>query len=89
VDFDHPGHGPSPGCSAPTTPTGGCSKGAGALLARLATARHSKDVDVFFNATDADVDDALDALRLAGTTTPSRRAVSASGYDVASTISPA
>jgi len=38
-------------------------KGAGALLARLATARHSKDVDVFFDATDADVDDALDALR--------------------------
>ncbi|MCW3841687.1 nucleotidyl transferase AbiEii/AbiGii toxin family protein [Micromonospora yasonensis] len=40
-------------------------KGAGALLARLATARHSKDVDVFFNATDADVDDAVDALRAA------------------------
>ncbi|MCW3841684.1 nucleotidyl transferase AbiEii/AbiGii toxin family protein [Micromonospora yasonensis] len=40
-------------------------KGAGALLARLATARHSKDVDVFFNATDADVNDAVDALRAA------------------------
>lgn len=40
-------------------------KGAGALLARLATARHSKDVDVFFNATNADVDDAVDALRAA------------------------
>jgi hypothetical protein len=40
-------------------------KGAGALLARLATARHSKDVDVFFNATDADADDAVDALRAA------------------------
>ncbi|MCO8273580.1 nucleotidyl transferase AbiEii/AbiGii toxin family protein [Actinoplanes sp. TRM 88003] len=40
-------------------------KGAGALLARLATARHSKDVDVFFNATEADVDDAVDALRTA------------------------
>ncbi len=40
-------------------------KGAGALLARLATARHSKDVDVFFNATNADIDDAVDALRAA------------------------
>ncbi|MDY7089643.1 MAG: nucleotidyl transferase AbiEii/AbiGii toxin family protein [Actinomycetota bacterium] len=40
-------------------------KGAGALLARLATARHSKDVDVFFNATEAAVDDAVDALRAA------------------------
>jgi nucleotidyltransferase AbiEii toxin of type IV toxin-antitoxin system len=40
-------------------------KGAGALLARLATARHSKDVDVFFNATDADVHDAVDALQAA------------------------
>ncbi|MEU2612256.1 nucleotidyl transferase AbiEii/AbiGii toxin family protein [Micromonospora sp. NPDC007271] len=40
-------------------------KGAGALLARLTTARHSKDVDVFFNATDADVNDAVDALRAA------------------------
>lgn len=38
-------------------------KGAGALLARLATARHSKDVDVLFNATNAGVDDAVDALR--------------------------
>ena len=38
-------------------------KGAGALLARLKVARHSKDVDVFFDATDADVDDAVDALR--------------------------
>lgn len=38
-------------------------KGAGALLARLATARHSKDVDMFFHAADADVDDAVDALR--------------------------
>jgi Nucleotidyl transferase AbiEii toxin, Type IV TA system len=40
-------------------------KGAGALLARLATARHSKDVDVFFNATEAAVDDAVQALRAA------------------------
>jgi hypothetical protein len=40
-------------------------KGAGALLARLTMARHSKDVDVFFDATDADVDDAVDALRAA------------------------
>jgi hypothetical protein len=40
-------------------------KGAGALLARLPTARHSKDVDVFFDATDAEVDDAVDALRTA------------------------
>ncbi|BCB79129.1 hypothetical protein GCM10022251_19530 [Phytohabitans flavus] len=40
-------------------------KGAGALLARLATARHSKDVDVFFSATNADVDDALSALLVA------------------------
>jgi hypothetical protein len=40
-------------------------KGAGALLARLTTARHSKDVDVLFNATDADVDDALNALQAA------------------------
>jgi hypothetical protein len=40
-------------------------KGASALLARLTTARHSKDVDVFFNATDADVHDAADALRVA------------------------
>lgn len=40
-------------------------KGAGALLARLATARHSKDVDVFFNATGADADDAVDALQAA------------------------
>ena len=38
-------------------------KGAGALLARLATARHSKDVDVFFNATDAAVDDVLGCHR--------------------------
>jgi hypothetical protein len=37
-------------------------KGAGALLARLKTARHSMDVDVFFDATDADVDDAVQAL---------------------------
>lgn len=41
------------------------SKGAGALLARLTTARHSKDIDMFFNATDADVDDAVDALKAA------------------------
>jgi hypothetical protein len=40
-------------------------KGAGALLARLAAARHSKDVDVFFNATEADIDGAVDALRAA------------------------
>jgi hypothetical protein len=40
-------------------------KGAGALLARLATARHSKDIDVFFNATGADVDAAVEALRSA------------------------
>ena len=40
-------------------------KGAGALLARLASARHSKDVDVFFDATEADVDDAVHALRAA------------------------
>jgi hypothetical protein len=40
-------------------------KGAGALLARLTTARHSKDVDVFFNATDAAVEDAVAALRAA------------------------
>jgi len=40
-------------------------KGAGALLARLPTARHSKDIDMFFNATDADVDDAVDALKAA------------------------
>lgn len=40
-------------------------KGAGALLARLATARHSKDIDMFFTATDADVDDAVDALQAA------------------------
>jgi nucleotidyltransferase AbiEii toxin of type IV toxin-antitoxin system len=40
-------------------------KGAGALLARLTTARHSKDIDMFFNATDADVDDAVDALKAA------------------------
>jgi hypothetical protein len=40
-------------------------KGAEALLARLATARHSKDVDVFYNAADADVDDAVDALQTA------------------------
>ncbi|WP_239159622.1 nucleotidyl transferase AbiEii/AbiGii toxin family protein [Winogradskya humida] len=38
-------------------------KGAGALLARLAVARHSKDVDVFFDTTDADVDDAVNALQ--------------------------
>lgn len=40
-------------------------KGAGALLARLETARHSKDVDVFFDATDADIDGAVEALRVA------------------------
>jgi acetaldehyde dehydrogenase (acetylating) len=40
-------------------------KGAGALLARLATARQSKDVDMFFDATSADVDEAVDALRAA------------------------
>lgn len=40
-------------------------KGAGALLARLTMARHSKDVDVFFDAADADVDHAVDALRAA------------------------
>jgi hypothetical protein len=37
-------------------------KGAGALLARLATARHSKDIDVLFDVSDADVDDAVEAL---------------------------
>jgi Nucleotidyl transferase AbiEii toxin, Type IV TA system len=40
-------------------------KGAGALLARLTTARHSKDVDMFFDATNADVGDAVDALQAA------------------------
>lgn len=40
-------------------------KGAGALLARLKTARHSMDVDVFFDVTDADVDGAVQALRIA------------------------
>lgn len=40
-------------------------KGAGALLARLATARHSKDIDMFFTATHADVDDAVEALQTA------------------------
>jgi hypothetical protein len=34
-------------------------KGAGALLARLATARHSEDIDVLFEVSDADVDDAV------------------------------
>jgi hypothetical protein len=37
-------------------------KGAGALLARLATARHSKDIDVLFDVSDAEVDDAVEAL---------------------------
>jgi hypothetical protein len=37
-------------------------KGAGALLARLAAARHSKDIDVLFEVSDADVDDAVEAL---------------------------
>jgi hypothetical protein len=40
-------------------------KGAGALLARLSAARHSKDVDVFFDATDVDVNDAVTALQAA------------------------
>ncbi|MEV4636529.1 nucleotidyl transferase AbiEii/AbiGii toxin family protein [Actinoplanes sp. NPDC049548] len=33
-------------------------KGAGALLARLANARHSKDLDVFLSVNDVDADGA-------------------------------
>ena len=40
-------------------------KGAGALLARLSTARHSKDLDVFLSVADADAEDAVNALRTA------------------------
>lgn len=38
-------------------------KGAGALLARIRVSRHSKDVDMFFDVSDADADEAVDALR--------------------------
>ena len=40
-------------------------KGAGALLARLTAARHSKDLDVFLSVDDADAGDAVNALRAA------------------------
>lgn len=40
-------------------------KGAGALLARLTAARHSKDLDVFLSVNDADAEDAVNALRTA------------------------
>ncbi|MEV6298317.1 nucleotidyl transferase AbiEii/AbiGii toxin family protein [Actinoplanes sp. NPDC051861] len=40
-------------------------KGAGALLARLTTARHSKDLDVFLSVDDADAEYAVNALRAA------------------------
>lgn len=40
-------------------------KGAGALLARLDHARHSKDIDVFFAEQGADAATAVDALRSA------------------------
>lgn len=40
-------------------------KGAGALLARLTTARHSKDLDVFLSVNDADAERAVNALRTA------------------------
>jgi len=40
-------------------------KGAGALLARLTNARHSKDLDVFLSIDDADAQDATNSLRTA------------------------
>lgn len=40
-------------------------KGAGALLARLERARHSKDIDVYFAEQDADAAKAVEALRSA------------------------
>ena len=40
-------------------------KGAGALLARLENARHSKDIDLFYADESAAVDEAVTALRLA------------------------
>lgn len=40
-------------------------KGAGALLARLEQARHSKDIDVYFAEQSAAVSDAISALRRA------------------------
>jgi hypothetical protein len=40
-------------------------KGAGALLARLTTARHSKDLDVFLSVNDVDAERAVTALRTA------------------------
>ena len=40
-------------------------KGAGALLARLANARHSKDLDVFLSVNDADAEGAVNVLRTA------------------------
>jgi hypothetical protein len=40
-------------------------KGAGALLARLTTARHSKDLDVFLSVNGADAKDAVNALQTA------------------------
>ena len=40
-------------------------KGAGALLARLGQARHSKDIDVYFTEQSAAVLDATAALRAA------------------------
>lgn len=57
-------------------------KGAGALLARLTTARHSKDLDVFLSVNDADAERAVNALRtalrlnLSVTTSPSISPVS-------------
>lgn len=38
-------------------------KGAGALLARIRVSRHSKDVDMLYGVGEADVDEAVDALR--------------------------
>lgn len=38
-------------------------KGAGALLARIRISRHSKDVGMFYDVTEADADAAVDALR--------------------------
>lgn len=40
-------------------------KGAGALLARIRVSRHSRDIDLFYDVTEADTDEAVDALRAA------------------------
>ncbi|MQA17624.1 MAG: hypothetical protein GEV09_27160 [Pseudonocardiaceae bacterium] len=48
-------------------------KGAGALLARLPEARHSKDIDMYCAEFAADVEEATAALRVAATSETTTR----------------